>query len=362
MTHTANSTTTRGRAKRNARLTTLGGIAVALLTAVHAPQAVAAPPAAAPSGVDDAAGSSRWTPHPPLRHARAGLSVATVGGQILAIGGFDPAQTFDAVETRRLIGRDSWQPAPPLPTARVNLATAVLNGRVYAVGGYDANDDPVPVVETFNPRSGQWTKSLPLPQPRGGVAAASLGGLLYVAGGIIPVGGGEFRSTASMIVYDPARNMWRSVAPMHTARERFRLVAAGEYLYAVGGRGEGPSLASVERYDPSTGSWRVINPMRESRVVPCVVATKIGNQPVLVAVGGAIFSDDGNFVDARRTTEVLDLTTGRWTLLDTLLPTVRVSLDCAVQPVTTILAISGATFADGLFTFLPNVDALTLSR
>jgi hypothetical protein len=41
-----------------------------------------------------------------------------------------------------------------------------------------------------------------------------------------------------------------------------------------------------------------------------VVETRIGNRPVLAAVGGAIF-DDGGFVDARRTTEVLDLTTGR---------------------------------------------------
>jgi N-acetylneuraminic acid mutarotase len=265
------------------------------------------------------------------------------------------------VEARRLTGRDSWHPAPPMPTARVNLATAVLNGRVYALGGYDANDNPLPVVETFDPRSGRWTESRPLPQPRGGVAAAALGGLLYVAGGIVPIGGGEFRSTASVIVYDPVRNSWRSVAPMRTARERLRLVAAGGYLYAVGGRAEGPSLATAERYDPGTDSWSTINPMNESRVLPCLVETSIGNRSVLVAVGGAIFSDAGTFVDARRTTEVLDLTTGRWTLLDVPLPAVRVSHDCAVQPDATILAIGGVTVANGQFTFLPNVDALNLT-
>ncbi len=99
----------------------------------------------------------------------------------------------------------------------------------------------------------------------------------------------------------------------------------------------------------------------ETRVLPCVVQTSIGLRPVLAAVGGAIFSDDGRFVDARRTTEVLDLNTGRWTLLDVPLPTVRVSHDCAVQPDGTILAIGGVTVAGGQFTFLPDVDALTLT-
>jgi len=135
-------------------------------------------------------------------------------------------------------------------------------------------------------------------------------------------------------------------------------VAAGGLLYAVGGRTEGPSLATAERYDPGTNSWLAVNPMHESRVLPCVVETRIGTRPVLAAVGGAIF-DTGGFVNARRTTEVLDLTTGRWTLLHVPLPTVRVSHDCAVQPDGTILAI-GVTVADGRFTFLPNVDALTL--
>lgn len=333
---------------------TLGGIAITLLTTLHAPAAAAALPA-------DGAGSSRWTPQPPLRQARAGLDVVTVNGQILAIGGFSPPpRVFATVETRRLTGRDSWRSAPPMPTARGNLATAALNGRVYAVGGYDTNGDPLAVVETFNPRSARWATGLPLPQPRGAAGAAALDGRLYVAGGTIPVGGGELRATASVIVYDPARNTWRPVAPMHTARERFRLVAGGDYLYAVGGLDDGPSLATVERYDPRANSWRAINPMHESRVVPCVVASRIGHRPVLVAVGGAMFSAAGSFVDGRRTTEVLDLATGRWTLLDVLLPANRISLGCAAQPNGTILAIGGAAFADGSFTELTNVDALTL--
>lgn len=297
-------------------------------------------------------------PQPPLRLARAGLGVVAVNGAILAIGGFNPPEVFGNVEARRLTGSGPWQPAAPLPTARVNLGTALLNGRVYAAGGYDANGDPRTVVETLDPTTGRWTPSLPLPEPRGGVGATALNGLLYAAGGVIPVGGGKVRSTASMVVFDPKANTWRSAAPMHTARERFRLVAASGYLYAVGGRGEGPSLATAERYDPRSNSWREIDAMHESRVVPCVVESRIGTRPVLLAIGGAVFGDSGTVVDGRRTTELLDLATGHWTVLDVLLPANRISHDCAVQPDLTILAVDGSTFAGGRFAVVPNVDAL----
>jgi Kelch motif len=117
-----------------------------------------------------------------------------------------------------------------------------------------------------------------------------------------------------------AGHTWRSVAPMPTTRERLRLVASGRYLYAIGGAAPtGESLTTVERYAPKSDSWTTMNPMVESRVLPCAVETRVGRQRVLVVVGGFEFSADGTFVQARRTTEVFDPHTGRWTLLDVLL-------------------------------------------
>jgi N-acetylneuraminic acid mutarotase len=182
-----------------------------------------------------------------------------------------------------------------------------------------------------------------------------LDGLLYVAGGEVP--SGEF--TNSVVVYDPKKDTWKSVARMPTARERLKLVASGRYLYAIGGdnRAE-PSLATVERYDPKSNTWRTMNPMVQSRTVLCAVETAVGNRRVLVAVGGVAV--EGTVVFRRRTTEVFDLDTGRWTLLDVLLPTDRASHDCATEADGTILAIGGfATTNNGAST-VPNVDALSL--
>jgi N-acetylneuraminic acid mutarotase len=347
-------------ARRAGRLLWLGVITMVLITAFAAPSTSAPRFRTGPNITGKQAGrSSQWTARPPLRQARGGLGVANVGRQILAIGGFERvgevATVFDVVEARRVKGSGTWHDLAPMPTARANLATAELGGLVYAIGGIGQANDTLDVVERFNPRSGRWTTSLPLPQPRDGPGAASLGGLLYVAGGfVIPDG-----ITNSVIVYDPKQHTWRSVAPMPTARERLRLVASGRYLYAIGGEPDpaGPSLTTVERYDPKSDSWATMNPMVQSRLLPCAVQTRVGNRRVLVVVGGFEVSADGTFFDARRTTEVVDPHTGRWTLLDVLLPIGRGTHDCATEADGTVLAIGGANPAAG---FLANVDALSL--
>jgi hypothetical protein len=354
-------------ARRAGRLLWLAIITVVLITALAGP-AISVPPSAAGSDVtgDQAGRSGQWIARPPLRQARAGLGVARVGRQILAIGGFERVgvvtTVFDVVEARRVKGTGRWRDLAPMPTARANLATTEVGGLVYAIGGIEAVglDEFIDsnVVETFNPRSGRWATSLPLPQPRSGPGAAGLGGLLYVAGGFIPLTGDDFEITNSVLAYDPKQNTWRSVAPMPTARERLRLVASGRYLYAIGGFDlAGQSLATVERYDPKSNTWATMNPMIESRYLPCAVETRVGHQRVLVVVGGFEFAPGGVPIGARRTTEVFDPHTGRWTLLDVLLPIARGSHDCATEADGTVLAIGGGNPVAG---FLANVDALSL--
>jgi Kelch motif len=248
-------TATRISARRGGRLLGLGVITVVFVTALAGP-ASSAPRSAAGShvGGDEVGRSSRWVARPPLRHARGGLGVATVGRQILAVGGFDEDTTFDVVEARRVRGTGRWRELAPLPTARANLATAEVGGLVYAVGGID-DVDVSDVVETFNPRTGRWATSVPLPQPRAAPGAAGLGGLLYVAGGEVKLAPDTYEVTNSVLVYDPRKKTWRSVAPMPTARFRLRLVASGRYLYAIGGAAPtGESLTTVERFEPKSNS------------------------------------------------------------------------------------------------------------
>ena len=342
------------RAWRRNRLLLLGLVTVALVPGLAEPSGIARSAAGLDVAGNEAGRSSQWIERPPLRHARGGLGVAKVGGQILAIGGFDEVDVFDVVEARRVAGVGRWRDLAPMQTARANFATAVLHELVYVVGGLNEEAD-LDVVETYNPRSGRWATSVPLPQWRVGAGAAALGGLLYVAGGEIPLGVDDLEVTNSVVVYNPKKKTWTSVAPVPTARTRLRLVASGRYLYAIGGRDpSGQPLTAVERYDPRSNSWRTLSPMHESRLLPCVVETRVGERRVLVVVAG------GGSTFGRRTTEVFDPDTGRWTLLDVLLPHDRVSHDCATEADGTVLAIGGITPISGAPTFLANVDALSL--
>jgi N-acetylneuraminic acid mutarotase len=103
-----------------------------------------------------------------------------------------------------------------------------------------------------------------------------------------------------------------------------------------------------------------MNPMVEARSLPCAVETKVGKRRVLVVVGGFALSADGT-VDRRRTTEVFDPATGRWKLLDALLPFGRSGHDCATEADGTVLAIGGITSGvEDTNIYLANVDALSL--
>jgi len=170
---------------------------------------------------------------------------------------------------RRLVG--DADPMTPMPTARDNFATAVLHGQVY-VAGWSAPSTSSQRwrFTTRTPESGRleslFLDLAPRPVPRCSTACSTWPGAFPV--------GVDDEITNSMIVYDRGRNTWRPVAPMSTARIQLRLVAAGRYLYAIGGRGgpgNGMSMTTVERYDPRSNSWRTMAPMRERRAAPCVV-------------------------------------------------------------------------------------------
>jgi kelch-like protein 2/3 len=298
---------------------------------------------------------------PSLQFARAGLDVATVDGRILAIGGFDEEVVFKSVEARSVSGPGPWRSVADLPTARSNAAAATVGGFVYAVGGF-TDEEVLAAVDKYDPKTNRWTPARSLPRPRGAAGAAGLDGLLYVAGGDLGFEVSEI--TNSLIVYNPRLNTWSSLAPMSISRMRLRLVASGHYLYAIGGQADydQPSLAAVERYDPRSNSWTVLRSMHETRVLPGAVETRVGDRTVIAVVAGVEFVDGGVFgPTGRRTTEVFDIQTGKWILLNALLPFIRGSLGSAIESDGTVLAIAGGTIRNGVIEYVADVNALTIT-
>lgn len=342
----------------------VAGVGVLCLTvAVVTPSAgLGAPPDQLTAGP-----SAQWVAKPPLGQARAGLGVAKVGNEAYAVAGRAvDDHMYDNVESRKLSGPGEWATLAPLPAARGNVAVAALGGKVYTIGGnldpFTSTGQITAEVDRYNPATRQWSQLNPLPQPRFVAGAASLHGVLYVAGGVVELPDGTAETTNTVLAYNATADEWHHVAPLLSARDGHRLVAAGPYLYAIGGAAAtGESLASVERYDPKANVWTEIAPMNESRWLPCAVETRVGSKHLIAVVAGGEFLPGFELVDGRRTTEVLDLETGQWILLDVLLPFVRASLDCVTKPNGNILAIGGGTHESGSFTYLADVDELALS-
>jgi N-acetylneuraminic acid mutarotase len=308
-----------------------------------------------------AGASAGWVKRPPVNLARVGSDVVTVAGRIFIFGGFDPDamkdHVFDSVESRRVDGSGTWRTLTPMPTARANPAAAALGGSIYVAGGV-SDEAVLDVVEKLDPATGAWSAGPRLPNPRGGAGAATLDGLLYVAGGFDD----HDEVVESVTAFDPRTQSWKSVAPMRTARWGLRLVAAGAHLYAIGGRSiEDNTLTVVERYDPKSNSWRTVAPMNQDRVVPGVTTMTRGRDHLIVVVGGCQIVN-GEVVSFGRSSEIYNLATGRWSLLQAQLPHGRCSLGSAVEAGGSVLAISGGTDPNGVPTATTEVDALALDR
>uniref|UniRef100_A0AAU2JY91 DUF6603 domain-containing protein n=1 Tax=Streptomyces sp. NBC_00049 TaxID=2903617 RepID=A0AAU2JY91_9ACTN len=233
--------------------------------------------------------------------------VLLAGGTVLLAGGADGAGApvaaaglFDPVNT-------VWSPTSPLGTARRgHSATRLGDGRVLVAGGVGADGSALASAELFDPVAGFWraTNKPPL-SGRCGHAAFALprGGQLAPDGGVLVTGGTrDGRALASAEVYDPARDVWLSAAPMTAARSGHRIVPLpGGHVLVVGGvlaTGGAPvPLAWCERYDPGTDAWTPAASLRTPRAGH--QATVLADGRILVTGGDPTLLPEGGAVSGR---------------------------------------------------------------
>ncbi|WP_284746938.1 Kelch repeat-containing protein [Amycolatopsis sp. RTGN1] len=298
-----------------------------------------------------------WRYRPPMLSPRFAHEVATVGDDVFVLGGTDGNVGFGSVETRKVTGSGAWRYVSPMPTPRGNHAAGVVGGLIYTAAGITPDERTTDVVEVYDPAADEWRPSPPMPVPLGAASAAGLGGKLYVAGGFVGDNDPKEHATDAVLVFDPATQHWAPVAPMLTPRARFRLIATDTHLYTLGGlpSWQQNALDSVERYSPDTDRWEAVTPMHKRRIAPGAV--RVGDRIVVVG-GGPGPVDDLTARD--RTSEVLDVRTGEWVLLGTLLPHGRSSLVCAATPTRRVLAIGGSANLYGSVVTVPDVLSLKL--
>jgi len=155
---------------------------------------------------------------------------------------------------------DTWNAAlTPMPTARAGLAIAVVGNSIYAIGGRTSTGGPctggpLATVERYHIASDTWTPVASLLAPRSDLAAATVGGKIYVFGGCDAAG----NFLADVDVYNPVTDTWSAApADMPTARAGMYPVATkGGTVYVIGGwDGIGFGLSTNEAYKVSQDTW-----------------------------------------------------------------------------------------------------------
>src|SRR5262249_55144368 len=87
----------------------------------------------------------------------------------------------------------------------------------------------------------------PLPEPRGGTAAGSAAGFVVSAGAESAAG-----TSSAVYAYSPARNRWRRLPDLPTARHGLAVVGPGAPIHVIA-RGPQPGLST----SPRNVSWRL---------------------------------------------------------------------------------------------------------
>jgi N-acetylneuraminic acid mutarotase len=211
-----------------------------------------------------------WTNHQVLPEPVLDPGGVGLDGKLYVVSGKTTGSVY--VPTLRIYDSvtNSWTTGPDLPGPGVeDVKVVAMDGKIYAVGGgTHFFTDSVANFAVYDPATNLWTSLAPMSQGRGGPVAEVINGKIYVAGGRDPLG----NSVNTAEVYDPATDTWSAVAPMATRRDNAGSATFNGKLYVFGGRildaggvtidGE---LNTMEIYDPATDTWSPGAPMPTGR-------------------------------------------------------------------------------------------------
>lgn len=248
----------------------------------------------------------------------------------------------------------SWTTLAPVPAVFggvEGMSVAQVGGEVIAALGYDRGAGDTNRLRIYDIAGNSWSFGADAPGFSSEGAGTAHGGLFYTLGGR-----GPFGARADIWAYDPETDTWdATLAPMTHGRSGLGVAVVGNAIYAIGGRlgtggpCSGAPLASVERYDIDTDTWSAAAtlPSPRSDLAAAVVGGKI------YVFGGCTSS-----VDILRAVDVYDPTTDTWSTAPADMPTARAAMYSVATKGQTVYVIGGW---DGIGTGLHTNEAYSVS-
>ncbi len=202
------------------------------------------------------AASSAWETQAPLPLPRTEVVAATVGNEIVVLGGLTLGRRASARVDAYSPARDSWRRLPDLPVGVHHSMAVGVGGTLYVLGGYTAAGTPLR--STFVLERRAWRTLPPMPFPRAAAGAGVAGGRIVVAGGVTVAG----RLARNALSFDLRTKRW-SIVVGPTQREHLGVTALAGTVYAIGGRTAGldTNLLHFESYRPGARSWTRLPPV-----------------------------------------------------------------------------------------------------
>jgi Kelch motif protein len=226
---------------------------------------------------------SNWTATGALLQPMAAHGGASYNGYLYSIGGVPPTNEVEMAHPDPQTGMISaWMTARALPEQKAGIAVAAYNGYLYVAGGTSSmrNSNVSPDV-LYAPLGsdgtiGAWTYGQTMPTARRGSTATAANGYLYVIGG--GFGGSCCTNNVwySQLGANGAPGPWgQSSLPDNVLRAS--AVSNNGYLYVVGGTGNGAArnhvLYAQIGANGAPGNWTTLTaPWTARRDAPAVAA------------------------------------------------------------------------------------------
>jgi len=204
-----------------------------------------------------------WSSKAPLPIPRTDLALASLGGNLYAIGGYS-GSTLARLD-QYAPDANTWTQKASLLSARREFAAGVMNDKIYVACGM-AWTDPnavtyVMTTEEYDPVADRWSARAQCPMPQAfnsvygnvHIAGAAVNGRLYAL-----VYNTNINSAAAMYEFDPLANAWTTKSPPPFSYATYAATELGGQLYlAASGNlgGGGPPATNFARYDPATDTW-----------------------------------------------------------------------------------------------------------
>ena len=158
-----------------------------------------------------------------FRKQRLELGLAEHG--VVVAGG---ARVNHAIAGCQMLWNGRWRSIPRMIGPRRGACSVIIDNEMWVMGGRDYRGYELATVEIYSPKTNSWRSGTPMREPRCGAVAGVIGGRLVVANGQ-----GFGRKPSSAEAYTGTR--WTSLPPMpHRADQATACVLNGR-LYVIGG-------------------------------------------------------------------------------------------------------------------------------